>query len=196
MRTEKSPTTRLEPSADQTVALFTNFFYYAPKICYAVGYHKFVSLNLDGPAPPRIVLLCVTPLPSPPLPLAQTSTRHAILFIPIVKKEEKWEGVELKTVELKNRFMLEYRDLFNTHRRVIPSLYCLLCSSKSFRPAFGLCSYRTDRNLVPLPTEREWDRDRRHSTQICVSSLCLLLPYALRYCQVSSFAPTAEVSGA
>jgi hypothetical protein len=55
------------------------------KICYAVGYHKFVALDLDGTSRPRIVLLC----PTPPTPPPQTSTRATMLLIPIVKKEDK-----------------------------------------------------------------------------------------------------------
>jgi len=91
MRTEKSPKPRVELSADLTVALFTNFFFFydTSKICYAVGYHKFVSLDMEGTFPPRIVLVCVTP---PPSALTATSTRHDVLLIPLVKKEEKWEG--------------------------------------------------------------------------------------------------------
>jgi hypothetical protein len=48
MTIAKSSLVRMELSADQTVTLSTSFFYDTPKICYAVGYHKFVSFDLDG----------------------------------------------------------------------------------------------------------------------------------------------------
>jgi len=119
------------------------------------------------------------PPPSQQLRLATTSSSFHSLRKKRNGRGAAGGGGGLKSVELRNRFMSEYRDLFNTHRRVIPNLYCLLYSSKSFRPAFGLCPYRVDRNFVPLPTETETERerergerereretDRRHFTQI------------------------------